>query len=125
MSYLARSIRSSRAATLLTARRHAAVPATFHTSSINRAMSEADHRPLTPAHKDDDKRSEKIDTHKHDSVGKAKSGEGEWKPELASQSEQVAQHENNDMSMKEMQDMGAKKAEDGKRPSGSESSKKA
>jgi hypothetical protein len=79
----------------------------------------------TPAHKDDDKRSEKIDTHKQDSVGKAKSGNGEWKPELASQSEQVAQHENNDMSMKEMQKMGADKADEGKRPSGSESSKKA
>ena len=43
MSYLARSLRCSRNATLLPARRYA-TPASFHTSSINRAMSEADSR---------------------------------------------------------------------------------
>jgi hypothetical protein len=58
-------------------------------------------------------------------VSRAKSGQGEWKPELASQSEQSVQAEKNDMSVEEMQKMGEKKAQEGKEPSGSSSSGKA
>ena len=72
---------------------------------------------------DEEGRDKKIDHHKHDSVNKAKSGEGEWKPELASSSEQIAKAEKNDMSMDEMQKMGSKKAEQDKTPAGSSSSK--
>ncbi|ETN42056.1 uncharacterized protein HMPREF1541_03995, partial [Cyphellophora europaea CBS 101466] len=72
-----------------------------------------------------DGRESKIDTHKHDSVSRARSGKGEWKPELASSSEQAIQGEKNNMSMDEMQKMGEKKAEEGKTPSGSSSSHKA
>ena len=72
---------------------------------------------------DEEGRDQKIEKHKQDSISKAKNGNGEWKPELASQSEQIAQSEKNDMSMEEMQKMGKQKAEEGKTPAGSESSK--
>lgn len=81
--------------------------------------------PSNAASKDDDARPSKIETHKQDSVARAQAGKGEWKPELASQSEQAVQQENNDMTIEEMQKMGEKKAEEGKRPSGSSSSDKA
>lgn len=75
---------------------------------------------LTPdAHKDEPNRDQKIESHKQDSVQKAKDGAGEWKPELASSSEQIAAADKHDMSMEEMQKQGAKKAEEGKNPSGS------
>lgn len=78
---------------------------------------------LTPdAHKDDPNRDQKIDHHKHDSVQKAKKGDAEWKPELASNSEQAVAGDKNNMSMEEMQKMGKEKAEKGKAPSGSSSS---
>lgn len=80
---------------------------------------------LTPDnHKDDPNRDEKIEHHKQDSVQKAKKGDAEWKPELASSSEQAVAGEKTDMSMEEMQKMGEKKAEEGKTPSGSSSSGK-
>ena len=74
-------------------------------------------RPLTA--KDDPDRDAKIDHHKHDSLNKQKKGEAEWKPELASNSEQTAAADKDTKSMKKMQDEGAKKAEEGKEPSGS------
>lgn len=80
------------------------------------------HKLTTDAHKDDPNRDAKIDHHKHDSVQKAKKGDAEWKPELASSSEQAVASEKNDMSMEEMQKMGKDKAEQGKSPSGSSSS---
>lgn len=80
---------------------------------------------LTPDnHKDDPNRDEKIEHHKQDSVQKAKKGDAEWKPELASSSEQAVAGDKHDMSMDEMQKMGEKKAEEGKTPSGSSSSGK-
>jgi hypothetical protein len=49
-------------------------------------------------------------------LSKKKQGSGEWKPELASNSEQAVKHDKHDMSMEEMQAEGAKKAEEGKQP---------
>lgn len=72
---------------------------------------------------DEEGRDEKIEKHKQDSINKAKNGNGEWKPELASQSEQISKADKHDMSMEEMQKMGASKAEQDKTPSGSSSSK--
>ncbi|KAK5078054.1 hypothetical protein LTS08_003105 [Lithohypha guttulata] len=88
--------------------------ATFHTSASRRALSEQD--------RDDDDRHSKIDHHQSDSIDRAKSGKGEWKPELASQSEQVVNGDKHNMSMEEMTKMGEQKAEEGKKPSGSSSS---
>ncbi|KAJ9650814.1 hypothetical protein H2198_009881 [Neophaeococcomyces mojaviensis] len=93
--------------------------ATFHTSTARCVLNEADR----DTHKDHPDRDQKIDHHKHDSVNRAKSGKGEWKPELASQSEQIVSGDRDDMSMDEMQKLGEKKAEEGKAPAGSESSK--
>ena len=73
--------------------------------------------PLTA--KDDPDRAAKIEQSKQDSVQKAKAGYAEWKPELASNSEQSVKAEKNDKSIKEMQEEGAKKAEQGKEPSSS------
>lgn len=72
---------------------------------------------------DEEGRDGKIEKHKQDSISKAKNGNGEWKPELASASEQIAKGDNHNMSMEEMQKMGAQKAEKDKTPSGSSSSK--
>ena len=60
---------------------------------------------------DDEGRAQKIDEHKADSVDKAKTGKGEWKPELASQSEQISKSDKHDMTMEEMQKMGKEKGE--------------
>lgn len=73
--------------------------------------------------KDNEDRAQEIDRHKGDSVEKAKTGRGEWKPELASSSEQAVQSEKDGMTMEQMQKMGAGKAEENKSPSGSDSSK--
>lgn len=73
---------------------------------------------LTPdAHKDTPDRDAKIEYHKQDTIQKAKKGDPEWKPELASNSEQAVKADNHDMSMEEMQKKGAHKAEEGKQPS--------
>lgn len=78
----------------------------------------------TPLHTTDrDDRHQDIDHHKADSVEKAKTGKGEWKPELASQSEQSIKSEKNDLTMEQMQKLGARKSEDDKSPGGSDSSK--
>ena len=53
--------------------------------------------------KDDPSRDAKIEHHKSDSIKKAKEGDGEWKPELASNSEQAVAGEKSDMSIEEMQ----------------------
>lgn len=75
---------------------------------------------LTPdAHKDTADRDAKIEHHKNDTVQKARKGEPEWKPELASNSEQAVKADDHEMSMEEMQERGAKKSEAGKQPSGS------
>ena len=60
---------------------------------------------------DDDGRAQKIDDHKADSLEKAKTGQGEWKPELASQSEQITHAGKHDMTMEELQKMGKDKGE--------------
>lgn len=73
--------------------------------------------------KDHPDRAKHIDHHKSDSVEKAKTGKGEWKPELASSSEQAISGDKNDMTIEQMQKLGSKKAEEDKSPSGSESSK--
>ncbi|KAJ9604421.1 hypothetical protein H2200_011257 [Cladophialophora chaetospira] len=75
----------------------------FHTSSARLALSE-DH-----AHTED--RAKKIDEHKSDSIEKAKTGKGEWKPELASQSEQITHAGKHDMTMEQMQKLGKDKGE--------------
>ena len=56
-------------------------------------------------------------------MNKAKGGKGEWKPELASSSEQAVNGDKHNMTMEEMQKLGSQKAEEGKTPAGSESSK--
>ena len=110
----------------------------FHTSTTLRALSEGDIRTcsshtdassptlnqrlteLTDEDKED--RDRKVDHHKNDQINKVKeTGQGEWKPELASQSEQGIQAEKHDMSMEEMQKMGSQKAQEGKQPAGSSS----
>lgn len=88
--------------------------AAFHTSSARAALSE-DH-----IHRDD--RHHDIDRHKADSVEKAKTGKGEWKPELASQSEQNTRSDKHDMTMEQLQKLGAKRSEEDKNPAGSDSS---
>lgn len=85
----------------------------FHTSRARFALSESDG--------DVPDRNAKIDHHKNDAVQKAKKGDPEWKPELASNSEQAVKADDHDMSVEEMQKHGAKKAEEGKQPSGSSS----
>ncbi|KIV93781.1 hypothetical protein PV10_04969 [Exophiala mesophila] len=87
----------------------------FHTSSVRKSLSEAD--------RDHPEKAQTIDHHKSDSVEKAKTGKGEWKPELASASEQAISGDKNDMTVEQMQKLGAKKSEEGKSPSGSSSSK--
>ncbi|CAF9929412.1 MAG: hypothetical protein GOMPHAMPRED_005393 [Gomphillus americanus] len=52
----------------------------FSTSQQRTAFSESD------THRHEERNSE-IDKHKNDSVGKAQEGKGEWKKELASNSE--------------------------------------
>ncbi|KIW64399.1 hypothetical protein PV04_09334 [Phialophora macrospora] len=100
MSYLARTSGPLRnAGRAFTSRSVAG----FHTSSVRLALSE-DH-----AHNEG--RAEDIDRHKADSLDKAKTGRGEWKPELASQSEQITHASKNDMTMEEMQKMTKEKAE--------------
>ena len=47
-------------------------------------------------------------------LAKQKRGEGEWKPELASNSEQTVKHDKHNMSFEEMQKEGEKKAKEGK-----------
>ena len=73
---------------------------------------------LTDGHADQPGRAQKIEQEKLDSVSKAESGKGHWKPELASSSEQGVQSDKSNMSMDEMQKMGEKNAEQGKKPSG-------
>jgi hypothetical protein len=60
---------------------------------------------------DDEERAQKIEAHKSDSIEKAKTGRGEWKPELASQSEQITKAEKHNMTMEEMQKMSKEKSE--------------
>ncbi|RVX67587.1 hypothetical protein B0A52_08116 [Exophiala mesophila] len=87
----------------------------FHTSSVSKSLSEAD--------RDHPEKAQTIDHHKSDSVEKAKTGKGEWKPELASASEQAISGDKNNMTVEQMQKLGSKKSEEGKSPSGSSSSK--
>jgi hypothetical protein len=51
---------------------------------------------------------------------KAKEGKGEWKAELASNSEQVVRHGDHNMSIEEMQKEAIQKAKEGKNPNKSE-----
>jgi hypothetical protein len=51
---------------------------------------------------------------------KAKEGTGEWKAELASNSEQVVRHEDHNMSIEEMQKEAIQKVKEGKNPNKSE-----
>lgn len=71
---------------------------------------------LTPKlfDKDHPERASDIDRHKSDSVEKAKSGKGEWKPELASQSEQALSGDKHNMTMEQMQKMAAEKGKEKK-----------
>jgi len=78
--------------------------AALHTSSARRGLSE-DH-----IHNED--RDKEIERHKGDSVEKAKTGRGEWKPELASQSEQALQGDKDGVTMEQLQKMGEQKAKD-------------
>jgi len=116
MSYLARTFRPLTPAGrgLVLPSRSVAV-AGFHTSSVCRALSEDN------LHHED--RAKDIDHHKGDSVEKAKTGRGEWKPELASSSEQHVKADKHDMTLEEMQKLGSKRSEEDKNPGGSDSSK--
>ncbi|ETI21379.1 hypothetical protein G647_07726 [Cladophialophora carrionii CBS 160.54] len=100
MSYLARASAPLRnAGRAFTSRSIAG----FHTSAARLALSED--------HPHNEGRAENIDRHKADSLDKAKTGRGEWKPELASQSEQITHASKNDMTMEEMQNLTKQKAE--------------
>ncbi|KIW11801.1 hypothetical protein PV08_09073 [Exophiala spinifera] len=112
MSCLSRSLTSLRASGKSLVPRSVA---TLHTSSARRGLNEED------IHRDD--RDKEIERHKSDSVEKAKTGRGEWKPELGSKSEQAVRGDKHNMTMEQMQKLGSKKAEEGKNPAGSDSSK--
>jgi len=66
---------------------------------------------LSEDHAHDEDRARKIEEHKSDSIEKAKTGKGEWKPELASQSEQARAADKHDLTMEQMQKMGKEKGE--------------
>ncbi|EXJ55820.1 hypothetical protein A1O7_08751 [Cladophialophora yegresii CBS 114405] len=100
MSYLARASGPLRSAGRAFASRSIAG---FHTSTARLGLSE-DH-----AHNEG--RAENIDRHKEDSLEKARTGRGEWKPELASQSEQITHAGKNEMTVEEMQNLTKQKAE--------------
>ena len=72
---------------------------------------------------DHPEKAQNIDRHKSDSVEKAKTGKGEWKPELASASEQAITGDKDNLTIQQMQELGAKKSEEGKTPAGRSSSK--
>jgi hypothetical protein len=59
--------------------------------------------------KDTPDRAAKIEKHKQDAVQKG--GKGDWKPELASDSEQSVAGEKSTLTMEEMQKMGEKKGQ--------------
>ncbi|KIW33637.1 hypothetical protein, variant [Cladophialophora immunda] len=100
MSYLTRTSAPLRTAgTAFSFRSIAAI----HTSSARLALSE-DH-----AHTED--RAADIERHKSDSVEKAKTGRGEWKPELASQSEQATRGDKHNLTMEQMQKMAKEKGQ--------------
>ncbi|KAH0844329.1 hypothetical protein FOPE_10028 [Fonsecaea pedrosoi] len=100
MSYLTRaSARLRSAGRTVSIRSTAAI----HTSSARLALSE-DH-----AHNEG--RAADIERHKSDSVEKAKTGRGEWKPELASQSEQATRGDKHNLTMEQMQKLAKEKGE--------------
>jgi len=101
MSYVARNFTSLRVAGRALPSRSLAA---FHTSSVRGGLSE-DH-----IHNED--RAKEIERHKGDSLEKAKTGRGEWKPELASQSEQALQGDKDGVTMEQLQKMGEQKAKD-------------
>jgi hypothetical protein len=53
-------------------------------------------------------------------LSEAKAGKGEWKPELASNSEQAVRYEGHNMSIEEMQKEAAQKAKEVKNQNKSE-----
>ncbi|KAL6251990.1 hypothetical protein RBB50_002200 [Rhinocladiella similis] len=112
MSFLSRSLTPLRASGKALAPRSVAA---LHTSSARHGLNEEN------IHRDD--RDKDIDHHKADSVEKAKTGRGEWKPELGSNSEQNVRGDKHNMTMEQMQKLGQEKANEGKNPSGSDSSK--
>jgi hypothetical protein len=63
---------------------------------------------------------EETELSKQESFSKAKEGKGEWKPELASNSEQIVRQERHNMSIEEMQREATQKAKEGKKPNKSE-----
>lgn len=63
---------------------------------------------------DHPEQAEKIESHKQDSVSKVKAGKGEWKPELASASEQSVQGDKSQMTMEEMTKKGEEKGKSDK-----------
>jgi len=89
--------------------------AAFHSSSARQALSEDNI--------DHPERAKHIDHHKTDSVEKAKTGKGEWKPELASSSEQALSGDKHNMTIEQLQKLGQTRSEEDKDPSGSDSSK--
>ncbi|EXJ84551.1 hypothetical protein A1O3_05220 [Capronia epimyces CBS 606.96] len=89
--------------------------AALHTSSARAALSE-DH---LLEHEDNEDRHHEIDRHKSDSVEKAKTGKGEWKPELASSSEQSVHGDKHNLTIEQMQKLGSEKS---KSSGGSDSS---
>jgi len=105
MTFLVRSFGSLRSASKAIYR----PTATFHTSASRWALSEHD--------RDDESRHIKVEYHKEESLKKQKDGKGEWKHELASQSEQVIAGEKSNLTMDEMRKLGEKKAEEGRNPS--------
>ena len=64
---------------------------------------------------DDGKRSADIEQHKEDTVSKARRGQGEWKPELATTSEQDVRADRDGKSLQELEREGAGKAQEEKK----------
>ncbi|KIV86825.1 hypothetical protein PV11_02410 [Exophiala sideris] len=112
MSYLARTLTPLRATSRLIPSRSVAA---FHTSFARRGLNEDN------IHRED--RDKHIDHHQKDSLDKAKTGQGEWKPELGSNSENAIAGDKHNMTMEEMQKLGEKRSEEDKNPGGSDSSK--
>jgi hypothetical protein len=67
-----------------------------------------------PSHTDEPDLGSKFEQHKQDQLQKQKEGKGHWKPELASNSEEsvAADRNENNSSIKEMQDKTVKHVEE-------------
>lgn len=90
---------------------------TLQNPSLNSLFTPLTHYSLTANNQDRPGIEHEREKHKQDSVQKAKDGKGEWKEELASDSEETVAASKSDHSMEEMQKMGSQKGEKDNKPS--------